>query len=113
MHRSASSATAPTAWAVAALIPGRTLAEVVGVVTDGQNTMPEFGAALSVNDIRDESGYAIELVREWRHPNQDEIANQVIAFNRGWAWPWVWSIFSDYADRRGKIAIDKLEAVRC
>ena len=48
----------------AALIPGRTLAEVVRVVTEGQNTMPAFGAALSVNDIRDVSGYAINLVRE-------------------------------------------------
>ena len=48
----------------AALMSGRTLAEVVGVVTEEQNTMPGFGAALSVNDIRDVNGYAIELVRE-------------------------------------------------
>ena len=44
--------------------PGRTLAEVVGIVTDGQNAMPGFGASLAVNDLRDVSAYAMELVEE-------------------------------------------------
>ncbi len=48
----------------APLLPGKTLVEVVGIVTAGQNTMPGFGASLSVNDIRDVSAYAIGLVDE-------------------------------------------------
>ena len=48
----------------APITPGLTLAEAVSVVTDGRNTMAGFGGALSADELRDVSAYAIGLVEE-------------------------------------------------
>ncbi|MDE0372694.1 MAG: PQQ-binding-like beta-propeller repeat protein [Rhodospirillales bacterium] len=48
----------------APITPGLTLTEAVSVVTDGRNTMAGFGGALSADELRDVSAYAIGLVEE-------------------------------------------------
>ena len=48
----------------APITPGLTLPEAVSVVTEGRNTMVGFGGALSADDLRDVSAYAIGLVEE-------------------------------------------------
>ena len=44
--------------------PGLNMEEAMRIVTQGQNTMPGFGATLPASDIQDVSAYAIELVEE-------------------------------------------------
>lgn len=48
----------------APITPGLTLAEAVSVVTGGRNTMAGFGGALSADNLRNVSAYAIGLVDE-------------------------------------------------
>lgn len=48
----------------APITPGLTLAEALPVVTEGRNTMPGFGTALSPDDLHDVSAYTIGLVEE-------------------------------------------------